>query len=131
MSRETPSEVLTAIIRKSLYCDTEEFGVAEPRPGKPLLKLFEPDELKGSEFSSVIILRSFNLINEIGRQIYPKFLTAISRATSKTAIITNRDQLSECRESENLIGSCCAFDVYEKYVYEKFMKKRRFEQKMM
>ena len=61
---------------------------------------------------------SFNHVNEIGRQIYPKFLTAISRATSKTAIIINQDQLSECRESENLIGCCCAFDVYEKYVEE-------------
>ena len=118
MSREKRTEVLVAILRNSMNCDTEEHGVTEPQRGKPSVKFFEPDELEGSEFGAVVILINFKHLKEVFYGLYFKFLTSVTRATTKTAIVINQDQLSEYRESENQDGSCCSFDVYETYFEE-------------
>ena len=119
MSRETRWGMLMAIHESSINCDLEELGVRQaPQPGMPLVKLFKPGELEGSEFSSVIILINFKHVIDIGHYIRNEFLTSISRATTKTAIIINQEQLNECRESENQNGSCCAFEAHERYFDE-------------
>ena len=97
----------------------KEFG----NEGPPVV-LFEPQEIDGCEFGTVVILISYmhlkDLVDDSGLEffsgVYFNFFSALTRASVKITIIVSDLQLVQCWELENMqtqtFQDCCLEKIF-------------------
>ena len=141
LSPQILSSVVKNLVARNFKCQIS-FGQINPTENKaskiqqtklPAITFFRPNDIRGAEFGTVVILLDIRHAKE---QLEPlsDFFTALTRVSTKLLIIMNEDQLKGCQEvkeaSPGKNQNCDCLSSYLEKRYQLFLDTLCYKPKM-